>query len=948
MTRCNYDNRLTAFLLGDLPAPEAAAVRQHAAQCAACQAALRDLEPILAALRTGLAADAGTNPRLDIGHRHKALGTRPQSRYRVIRWAAKRRPWLLAAACFMVVLGILSSIVAVNFGGSGECARISAARSRESMLRVDEQMKEATGSLAPASASAPASDDTRAAAERIQADLAQPNPEPIGGSGLQPEVAADKLGSLFDRGFEVSSGVKSRLVTKGLYAGRTTGGRSSALGHYGRRDVEESKQAEAESAPSAAPAPTPAPEKPVASAGTGSGKETYAWGYRAGNAAGANQPAGGQLSRHRMETEGIGFGAGGESLPAGVEVAAASKNRELTSPTHFSHAEAKKDAARDTPVAQGAAQQMPQAPQQLFADSDGDGSTEGERRQAARCDVVDAWREAAHQPAAGHRPDRSVPRQFDEIEKRLDLAQPVPQPQESDGLRDRLASSSTIAPLQQAAQAQEAVADMANEAAEKPVGDVQLQAAETGRANRPFDPAPARPPRAKAQSFNPFVAVAENRFSTFGIDVDTASYTLTRQAIQAGQLPDSEVVRTEEIVNSFDYNDTAPDKTMFRIYLEGAPSPFGAPGLSLLRIGVKGKRLGREEQRPAVLTFLIDTSGSMAQPDRIGRARLALSLLLDHLSPSDRIQLVSFDNQSHIVLPPTPASDKAKVLAAFDRLQCNGSTNLEDGMRQAYQQAAHAFVPHAENRIILISDGVANLGSDSARDILKQVESYRRQGITFSVFGVGRGTYDDAMLQDLANKGDGVYRFLDSEDEVRRVFVDDLAATLNTIATDVKIQVEWSAEAVKRYRQLGYESRKLTAEQFRDDTVRAGEVGSGQSVTALYELDLVPAGKRLVLGTVHVRYRRADTLAIEEIEQPVTPEILAASIRATRPQFRLAAGAAAFAELLRGSPYVAGRTYADVAQLLRPVALELSLDGRVKELLGLAEAAETMSRQEKW
>ena len=222
--------------------------------------------------------------------------------------------------------------------------------------------------------------------------------------------------------------------------------------------------------------------------------------------------------------------------------------------------------------------------------------------------------------------------------------------------------------------------------------------------------------------------------------------------------------------------------------------------------------------------------------------------------------------------------------------------------------------------------------------------SYRRQGITFSVFGVGRGTYDDAMLQDLANKGDGVYRFLDSEDEVRRVFVDDLAATLNTIATDVKIQVAWSAETVARYRQLGYESRRLTAEQFRDDAVRAGEVGSGQSVTALYELDLTPAAKRLPLGTVHVRYRRADTLAVEEIEQPITPEVLAAGLRATRPQFRLAAGAAAFAELLRGSPYVAGKRYEDVARLLRPAALELSLDGRVKELLGMAEAAETLSR----
>ena len=426
--------------------------------------------------------------------------------------------------------------------------------------------------------------------------------------------------------------------------------------------------------------------------------------------------------------------------------------------------------------------------------------------------------------------------------------------------------------------------------------------------------------------------------------MDTASYGLTRQALQSGQLPDPETVRLEEIVNAFDFGDVAPDRATFRVYVEGAPSPFGEPGLSLLRIGVKGRRLGREEQRAAVLTLLIDTSGSMSQPDRIGRARTALKLLLDQLSPVDRIQIVAFDDQARLVLPPTSASEKKAVLAAFDALQCNGSTNLEDGMRRAYEQAAKAFVPGAENRVILVSDGVANLGADNAQDILRQVDGYRRQGITCSVFGVGRGTYNDAMLADLANHGNGVYRFLDSNEEVRRVFVDDLAATLNTIASDVKIQVEWNAAAVRRYRQLGYETRALTKEQFRDDTVAAGEVGSGQSVSALYQLDLLPEAKRLPLGTVRVRYRRTDNGAIEEIEQPITTEALAASLAVARPQFRLAAAAGEFAELLRGSPYAGGARYADVARLLRPVSLELSLDSRVKELLGLVETAEALSR----
>lgn len=454
-------------------------------------------------------------------------------------------------------------------------------------------------------------------------------------------------------------------------------------------------------------------------------------------------------------------------------------------------------------------------------------------------------------------------------------------------------------------------------------------------------PPPPSPPQPAAH--NPFVRTSENPFSTFAIDVDTASYTLTRQALQGGALPAPESVRTEEIVNAFDYGDRAPENAVFRVYIEGAPAPFGA-GLDLVRIGVKGRRLGREEQRPAMLTFLVDSSGSMDQPDRIGLARQALALLLTQLSPRDRLQLIAFDDHARLLLEATPAGARDEIMAAFDRLQCRGSTNLEEGMRQAYAQAARAFQPGAENRVILISDGVANLGSATAADILAHIAANRRQGITCSVFGVGRGAYNDEMLEQLANRGDGAYRFLDSPDEVRRAFVDDLAATLNTIAADVKIQVEWAPAAVSRYRQLGYENRALTKEQFRDDTVDAGEVGSGQSVTALYEIERAGAASRHApLGTVRVRYRRVDTQAIEEIAQPILPSQLAAAIEGARPELRLAAGAAEFAELLRRSPHAAGGRFAEVARLLHPVALEMKLDTRVAELLRLVELAGGMA-----
>jgi Ca-activated chloride channel homolog len=322
---------------------------------------------------------------------------------------------------------------------------------------------------------------------------------------------------------------------------------------------------------------------------------------------------------------------------------------------------------------------------------------------------------------------------------------------------------------------------------------------------------------------------------------------------------------------------------------------------------------------------------------------------VEHLGPRDLVGIVQYGADARLVLEHTAAARKPEILAAIEALQCEGGTNLEKGMDHAYRVAARAFVGGAENKVLLLSDGVATLGTDSAAEILKQVEQYRRQGITCSVFGFGAGTYDDVMLEALANKGDGMYRFIDSESAAKEVFADDLAATMNTIAADVKIQVEFMPDRVARYRQLGYENRKLTREEFRNDAVDAGEVGSGQSVTALYELELQPrrpAPESGVLAVVRVRYRRVEDGRVQEIEQPVTIRDIVHSFDQAPGRFRLAACAAEFAEILRGSPFAAGSNFQDVAQALRPVALELNLDGRVAELLRLVEGAGGMGRAE--
>jgi Ca-activated chloride channel family protein len=445
---------------------------------------------------------------------------------------------------------------------------------------------------------------------------------------------------------------------------------------------------------------------------------------------------------------------------------------------------------------------------------------------------------------------------------------------------------------------------------------------------------------------NPFYGVTERSMSTFSIDVDTASYTVARNYLNRGVLPPRAAVRTEEFVNFFNYAYEAPRKETFRVFTECAPSKFGR-GLQLLKVGVKGRRLGREEQRRAVLTVLIDTSGSMEQPDRMGLVRKSITMLVESLGADDLVALVQYDSHARVVLEHTKAKDRKKILNALNGMQCGGSTNLEEGMSRAYALAAGSFKGSAENRVLVLSDGVANLGSVAAEDILGKVAQYRKQGITCSVFGFGMGTYDDKMLESLADKGNGAYAFVDSEGEARRLLVEDLGATLHTIASDVKIQVEFNPKRVKRYRQLGYENRQLRREDFRNDMVDAGEVGSGQSVTALYEVELMDGEKpdrADDLATVRVRYRRVDTGDVEETSHGVTEASISSRFDDTPARYRLAAAVAEFSEILRGSTHAAGSELEQVAEVLRPVAMELNLDSRVQELLRLVESAKGMSR----
>jgi Ca-activated chloride channel family protein len=448
---------------------------------------------------------------------------------------------------------------------------------------------------------------------------------------------------------------------------------------------------------------------------------------------------------------------------------------------------------------------------------------------------------------------------------------------------------------------------------------------------------------------NPFVITAKDRLSTFAIDTDTASYTQARTYIlNRRQLPPANMVRVEEFVNAFDYNYTSQSRETFSVQATAAPSPFRS-GLTLLKLGIRGKVLGRDGRKPRHLVLVVDTSGSMGKADRLPLVKIALASLVGQLDGRDRLSLVTYGDQPSLLLEAQAASDRQGILAAIASLQGGGTTNLLDGLRLGYETASRAFRTGEVNRVILCSDGVANIGDVDAEAILQRVSKYRHQGISLTCAGFGTGAYNDALMEQLANRGDGSYVFVDSAEEANRVFAGALAGTLQYIAKDVKIQVEFNPQRVRRYRLLGYENREIADRDFRNDAVDAGEVGSGQSVTALYELELTEQDGETQrqqddLGTAYVRYRNMDTNEIEEIasrcrfsaNQRPTPE--------NAPRFYLAACAAEFAEILRGSEYVRDSSLSQVERILAKCVQQLPLDTQARELLNVLRRAQGLPR----
>jgi Ca-activated chloride channel homolog len=431
---------------------------------------------------------------------------------------------------------------------------------------------------------------------------------------------------------------------------------------------------------------------------------------------------------------------------------------------------------------------------------------------------------------------------------------------------------------------------------------------------------------------NPLRSVAEDPVSTFSVDVDTASYSFSRRILNGGTLPQKDAVRVEEMINYFDYAWPAPKSPAvpFQPTVIVSDSPWGS-GKRLVHIGIKGYEIARTEAPDSNLVLLLDVSGSMNSPDKLPLAVQSMELLLESLKPTDTVGIVVYAGAAGTVLEPTPVRQKEKILEALRSLSPGGSTAGAEGIERAYQLAQANFRKRGVNRILLATDGDFNVGIDDTEQLKGYVERQREKGVFLSVLGFGQGNYRDELAQALAQNGNGVAAYIDTLKEARKVLVQEATSSLFTIAKDVKLQVEFNPATVAEYRLVGYETRSLKREDFNNDAVDAGDVGSGHAVTAIYEITPVGSRARMVdesrypdnrrasgaresrdeYGWLKIRYKLPTETRSRLLEQPIPLETKSIGAELTR-EVQFSTAVAGFGQLLRGGKYTGSLSYEDV------------------------------------
>ena len=395
-------------------------------------------------------------------------------------------------------------------------------------------------------------------------------------------------------------------------------------------------------------------------------------------------------------------------------------------------------------------------------------------------------------------------------------------------------------------------------------------------------------------------------------------------------------------VNYCNYEYPDPDSGAFSINIEGAPSPFGGEGTYMVKVGIQGKHLAGWQRKDALLTFVIDVSGSMSEDNKMEMVKHGLTTLVDQLGPNDRIAIVAYTDRAWTVIEPTSVENRNYILSAITGLYPMNSTNTEAGLSLGYDLASRYYRDGAINRVILATDGVANVGNTDPNVLAQYAQDWYGRNIFLSTVGVGRGNYNDQLLETLADKGNGVYSFLDSQQAAERIFAQDLTGSLQTIAKDAKIQVDFNPNVVRGYRLLGYENRAVADSDFRNNAVDAGEVGAGHSVTALYEVQFNNEGGDDAL-IVRVRYEDPDTRAVTELNKAFKNGDFQRDFSRTSPRFQLAAAVAQFAEILRGNDWAKYEKMRDVASLVFNVQRALPFDNDVNEFMSLVEQASRLT-----
>jgi Ca-activated chloride channel family protein len=446
-------------------------------------------------------------------------------------------------------------------------------------------------------------------------------------------------------------------------------------------------------------------------------------------------------------------------------------------------------------------------------------------------------------------------------------------------------------------------------------------------------------PAANTESYtnygkHPWVDASQDHLSTFAADVDTASYTIMRRKLGEGDLPPAASVRVEEWVNYFRYAFPSGGSP-FAVVMDAARHPFDADRY-VLRVGVATRPKPASERKPSHLVFLVDVSGSMDEPTKLPLAKQALHILTDNLSAHDSVALVTYAGATRLVLPMTSIDHKDRIHQAIDSLSANGSTAMASGIDLAYDQATRWLRPGEISRVIVCTDGDANVGPHSTDELLSLIESRAKQGVALSTIGFGMGNYKDSMMEQLADKGNGNNYYIDSLDAAKRVFADQLTSTLEVAGKDVKLQVDFDPSAVKSYRLIGYENRDVADQDFRKDDVSAGQVGWGHQVTALYEVQLTDAKRPF--ATLRIRHKQPEAdHAVEDAFAMQAPPT--ASIADASPDLRFAFAVAAFADVMRDG---AAWSLTDVRALAQSAAGD---DKDRTELVSLIDRARSLRRE---